>query len=68
MTLYNNAHIIFLYLGCLNDDPTQFFETYMKMNLFTDAVVISLHCKHVMFKYINVSHTYTAMHCIISQF
>ena len=25
-------------------------------------------CKHNMFTYINVSHKYTAMHCIISQF
>ena len=39
----------------------------MKVKSWTGAVVISLHCKHDMFTYINVSHKNTAMHCIISQ-
>ena len=48
--------------------PSQWFQTLMKVKSCTGAVVISLHCKHDMFTYINVSHKNTAKHCIISQF
>ena len=50
------------------NDLAQRFKTYMKVKSYTSAVVISFHCKHIMFTYISVGHKHTAKHCNISRF